>query len=320
LKVLFSHTYSMTEVRRLVEVGEYPRHHLWGADALERAGHDVHWGPFGGDERLARMTRLTRGKLGYLDQEHGMLALGDSPDTLIYSGDQNLTRGLAYRRRWRGLEARLASVFHSVGRKTMASGWVRGVDVALCLSERTRDVLIRDYGRKPESTIAVRWGPDLSFYEPAPGGEGVLSAGKTGRDLATLRTAVDRLGAPAKIHALEPGEAPRDLNLILDDMRAAAVVAIPLADPDKLLGLSELNDALALGKPVVATRSPHFDFDVEACGFGCWAEPHDPDSFAGALQRALANADEMGKRARAFAEQYWNYEMFCADVLSSVVI
>src|SRR3954468_14388234 len=301
----------MTEVRRLVERGAYPRHHLWGADALAAAGHDVEWGPFGGDERLMRLTRLTRGKLGSLDQEWAMRS---AQRALIYSGDQNLTRGLAYLPGYR-----LASIFHSIGPARGGGGWVRRLGPALCLSQRTRELLIQDYGRDPQRTVTVRWGPDLAFYEPAYGGERVVSAGKTGRDHAALRTAADRLGIEARIHALAPGEAPRDLNMILDDMREAAVVAIPLDDPDKLLGLSELNDAIALGKAVAMTRSAHFDFDIEAEGFGVWAEPHDADSFAKALERATADAEAMGRRARDFAARAWNYEVFCDDLLTAIL-
>lgn len=316
----------MTEVRELCAAELYPRQHLWGADALERAGHKVVWGPFGGDERLARLTRLTRGKLGYLEQEVALAGLADRA-TLIYSGDQNLTRGLAYLRRHR-----LVSIFHSIGRPSVASAWVRGVNIALCLSRRTRDVLVHDYGRDPARTHAVRWGPDLTYpgyarvgdpAAPAAPDALVVSAGKTGRDWATLRAALDRTGFPSRIHALAPGEAPRDLNQILDDMRRAAVVAIPLDRADRLLGLSELNDAIALGKPVVVTRSPHFDFDVEAEGFGICVEPGDVDGWVAALTRIADDASAaaaMGARARAFAERAWNYETFCADVLSSAVI
>lgn len=303
----------MSEVRRLVERGEYPRHHLWGADALERAGHEVVWGPFGGDPRLARLTRLTRGKLGYLDQELA-LARTAGRDALVYSGDQSLTRGLAYLGR-----RRLMSIFHSIGRPSPAGAWVRRVELALCLSERTRAMLIQEYGREPERTVAAPWGPDLGFagYEPGPF-ELVVSAGKTGRDHATLRAALAKTDLPSRIHALAPGEPPRDLGQILDDMRRAAVVAIPLAEPDRLLGLSELNDAVALGKPVVMTRSPHFDFDIEAAGFGIWVDPGDVEGWARALTRVAsdpAQAAAMGARARAFAEREWNYEIFSSAVV-----
>jgi glycosyltransferase involved in cell wall biosynthesis len=315
LRVLFTHAYSMTEVRRLCERGEYPRQHLWAADALERGGHEVVWGPFGGDERLARLTRLTRGKLGYLDQEVALAQRG----ALVYSADQNLTRGLAYLRRYR-----LMSVFHSIGPPSFAGRWVRNIDVALALSRRTRDRLVDDYGRDRARTLAVRWGPDLGYggYRDGPF-EVVVSSGKSGRDFATLRAALGRTGLPSVVHALAPGQAPRDLNDVLADVRRASVVAIPLADPDKLLGLSELNDALACGKPVVMTRSPHFDFDIEAEGFGVWVDPGDVDGFAAALARVAADLGEaaaMGRRARAFAERAWNYEIFCTEVASSVVM
>ncbi len=317
MKVLFSHAYSMTEVRRLCERSECPRQHLWGADALERVGHEVEWGPFGGDERLARLTRLTRGKLGYLDQELAM-ARAAGRDGLVYSGDQNLTRGLAYLRR-----RRLMSVFHSIGAPPRAGGsWVRGVDVALCLSGRTRDVLVDGYRRDPGRTPVVSWGPDLEF---AGYGEGefelVVSSGKTGRDLSLLQEAVGRTKLAAKVWGLSPEGSPSPLADVLADVRRASVVAIPLADPERLLGLSELNDALACGKPVVMTRSPHFDFDIEAEGFGVWAEAGDAASFARGLSEVtsdLSVAHEMGERAREFARSRWNYGLFCQAVVEAV--
>jgi glycosyltransferase involved in cell wall biosynthesis len=338
LRVLFTHVYSMSYARTLCERGEYPRQHLWGADRLEREGLDLEWGPFGGSEFLERATRATRLQLGHLEQEIAMARMADA-GTVCYSGDQNLARGLAYLRRARLLRGRVAVVFHSLGPPSRGSGWVRGVDLAVCLSRRTRRELVERYGRDPARTPALRWGPDLSFagYE-SRGAEFVVSAGKTDRDLPTLLEALRRTRLPARVYSLAPGpraDIPPGTDMVapesggpplfehtrvLTDLSRATVVAIPLADPSRLRGLSELNDAMALAKPVVMTRSPYFDFDIEEEGFGIWVDPGDVDGFARALDRLASDPEEaaaMGRNGRRFAEEHWNYELFCDELAAA---
>lgn len=337
MRVLFTHIYSMGHARALCERGVLPRQHLFGADRLERDGYDVDFGPFGDSAALARLSRAARGRLGHLDQELPIARRGGT-DAVCYSGDQNLPRGLAYLRRARLLRTRIAAVFHDL-RPGRGNGWVRGIDLALCLSQRTRRELTERDGRDPERTIALPWGPDLGFAGYAPrAGECVLSAGKTDRDHATLLEALGRTGLPARVYALgdappgsvppqtelvrpQPGGPPLiDHNDVIADMSRATVVAIPLSEPDRLSGLSELNDAMALAKPVVMTRSPYFDIDIEEAGFGIWVDPGDAAGFAAALERLASDpgqAEAMGRAARRFAEERWNYGLFCDGVASA---
>jgi len=77
-------------------------------------------------------------------------------------------------------------------------------------------------------------------------------------------------------------------------------------------------DALALAKPVIATRSPYFPFDIEAIGCGIWVEPGDADGWARAISKLVSDRGaraEMGTAGRRFAERHWNYERFCEGLL-----
>jgi phosphoribosylcarboxyaminoimidazole (NCAIR) mutase len=57
----------------------------------------------------------------------------------------------------------------------------------------------------------------------------------------------------------------------------ARVIAIPLEKSDvSLAGLTSLVDAMAIGRPVIMTRNPFIDLDIEAQGIGRWVEPGDP--------------------------------------------
>jgi glycosyltransferase involved in cell wall biosynthesis len=107
---------------------------------------------------------------------------------------------------------------------------------------------------------------------------------------------------------------------VIDDMRDASVVAIPMAT-DRLLGLTELADALALGKPVVVTRSEFLDVDVEAIGCGRFVEPGDVEGWAAALSELMGDTDlrrRMGAAARDYAESSCNERMFGEIVVAAL--
>jgi glycosyltransferase involved in cell wall biosynthesis len=98
-------------------------------------------------------------------------------------------------------------------------------------------------------------------------------------------------------------------------------VAIPYRATDVMLGLTELNDALALAKPVVMTRSPHIDVDIEAVGCGIWVDPGDLGGWRRALTRLREHPDEaqaMGAAGRRFAQESWNAQTFERDVRAAV--
>jgi glycosyltransferase involved in cell wall biosynthesis len=165
----------------------------------------------------------------------------------------------------------------------------------------------------------------------------VVSAGRTNRDVATLVEALAGGLAAARVYAPAgtPVRSRGDVEVIefdaanqhwvLDDFARAAVIAIPLADPDVLSGLSELGDALGLAKPVIVTRSPEIDVDVEAVGCGRWVERGDVAGWRTALDDLLSDAAlrrAMGERGRAWAREHWNSDLFgsgVADALESAV-
>jgi nucleotide-binding universal stress UspA family protein len=239
-----------------------------------------------------------------------------APGTVMYAGGPDITRGLAYLCR-AGARLRLASVFHTV--RPVRRGdpyWIKVLDLAVAISRRGRHRLIEEYGRDPGRTFALPWGPDLDFpfYEPA-GDEMVVSAGQTNRDIETLLAALTRIRARARVYVppdsafTSTGEVevvridPERPHWVLDDMARASVIAIPLVDPDRLSGITELNDALGLAKPIVITRSPEIDVD----------EPRDVDGWVSSLEELLADAHvrrSMGERGRAWAREHWNSDLF----------
>jgi glycosyltransferase involved in cell wall biosynthesis len=305
-RVLVTHNMVMRDVRWLVTHGEYPRQHLWGADALEAAGHEVEYGPFG-PPLEARGARLR--------QQAAMLRRGG----IVLAGEAAMARELAR------LGRPVVGVLHDVG--AGLPHWVRRLRLAVCLSRRARDAIAAVGGRP----LLLPWGPDLRFAGYARDGDGpVVAAGKSNRDWPTLLAGLARSGAAAEVvvtrdaslpdpppgvEVVRPsdGAAFLPFQAVLPRLRRASVVAIPIADPDRLTGLSELNDALALGTPVVVTRCNQLDVDVEAIGCGIAVAPGDGDGWAAALARLAedpALRSEIGARGRAWAEREWNADRF----------
>jgi glycosyltransferase involved in cell wall biosynthesis len=319
----------MALIRHLCGAGEFPRHHLWGADYLERAGYGVEYGFFGGYRRsLTRLSWALGGRLGDVEQQAAMLRRTDA-NTVIYGGEASLLRGLSTLRR-AGLKLPLVAVAHGGG-----GGWIRGLDVAICLTTKARGHLTSRYGRDPALTPLATWGPDLGFaHYSSTGEEIVVSAGKTDRDVDTLLRALEGIDVPARIYADRPAGGrgvveivqaaagpPLPYADVLNDLRRASIVAIPLEPGHRAVGLTEINDALALGKPIVMTRTDAIDFDPEQVGCGLSVDPHDVSGWREALRRLAGDAGlraEMGRRGRAFAEDGYNLDAFGAAVVDAV--
>jgi hypothetical protein len=314
-RVLFTHRYSMRLMRQATAEGGYPAHHLWGADALEGAGFAVEYGPFGGGRRaLTHLSWRLGDRLGDVEQEAAMLRRARRGDAVAYSGEATLVRGLARLRR-AGSGPPVVGIVHSA-----VAPWMADLDVAVCLSSRVRAELVGVHGRDPDTTPLACWGPDLTYPRYTPtGSELIVSAGQTERDVPTLLRALEGTGLPARVYGRD--DAGRHYNEVLEDVRRASVVAIPLARTDRLLGLSEIADALALAKPIVITRTDAIDFHPEAIGCGIAVAPGDVAGWRAALTRLAADPDEaaaMGRRGRAWAERHCNADLFRAAIVDAV--
>ncbi len=328
--------------------GSVPRQHLWGVDGLTARGHRVEFAPFhepGDRDLLERLSSKSRGLLGHLDQEAYALSRLRRFDAL-YCADQMGLAGLALARSLLPATRLVSVVHHPLGNSVREAAAARQ-DVLVCLSAALAGDLTRTLPRRRATVVDLPWGPDLGspLYVSRGEGNGVVSAGKSNRDLETLTKALARTGAAGVVYDLDrrlaapPTDAVRLVHpggtdgvdpdspggylaaRAIADTAAASVVAIPAVDPGRLTGLTEGTDALALAKPIVATRSPYFPFDIEAVGCGIWVDAGDVDGWIRALQRLLSDPDErteMGAAGRRFAEREWNYEVFCRG-LSAVV-
>jgi glycosyltransferase involved in cell wall biosynthesis len=341
-RICVLNNYPIEKMWHRARAGLAPRQHIWGVDALAERGDAVDFAPFHEPSERNALDRLgvhSRGLLGHLDQEAYAIRRILKTD-LFYCADQNGLAGLSLMRRVLP-RVRLVSVIHHPVRRTPRLAAAARHDTLVCLSPALCSDLDRDLPRRRRPKLAhLPWGPDLGdpVYRSSGEHAGVVSAGKSNRDLVTLSEALRRTNAPGLVYDLarrlstppnrfvkvvHPGDLERAdpdspggylAHHVIADTAAAAIVAIPVTHTGRLTGLTEAADALALGKPIVATRSAYFPFDIEAEGCGIWVEPHDADGWAraiGDLMSDPAARAEMGAAGRRFAERAWNYTAFC---------
>ncbi|HUP99640.1 MAG TPA: glycosyltransferase [Aeromicrobium sp.] len=345
-RVVYAHNYDMVLARQLVREGSYPGQHLYGMAHAERIGLSVSVVPLAPWPALRSASRALGWRLGDVGQELDVLRQGGRRRNVVrYSGEIHGLSGLAMLRGAHLSGTPLVCVLHQpVPTDRRTSLVLRGIDVAVCLSGVVREQLIRDHGRDRATTRLACFGPDLTFpgYDSSRDGGYVISTGKTGRDLPTLLAALARTRHPARVYSLQAPAAavpvgteivmprrPEDsfagmgqfpAARVIDDMRNASVVAMPL-ETDRLLGLTELADALALGKPIIATRSQFLDVDVEAIGCGRVVEAGDVDGWSAAIAELMGDDDlrrRMGAAARSFAESSCNERLFGEVVVDAL--
>jgi glycosyltransferase involved in cell wall biosynthesis len=324
-----------------VDEGRLPRHLLYGLDRVIATSDAVSWVDRSESlpARSARRVRpkrlgasfdpaqLSRALLRATREHSTLLALN-----AFCLGNVALA-SLAGPRR-----PKVVGVVHASGSPRYARFLARYLDGALCLSERAAAALT---SAGLDNVAVGHWGPDLSFQAYAEAGEpegelSVAAFGRTGRDFDTLLGAIAALGVRACVNVPKSTPLPPTAVSLSDvaaragvggfdatsydrpiaGWRETSVVAIPLhpgLDGIGMVGLTEVNDALALGRPLVMTRSERYDFDLEALGIGLWVEPGSVDDWCRALEELRndpARRTEMGVNARTYAESSWNSERF----------
>jgi glycosyltransferase involved in cell wall biosynthesis len=121
--------------------------------------------------------------------------------------------------------------------------------------------------------------------------------GEAYRDMLVRRA--DRAGVSAQVH-FDPGY--RTLPELADLLQAACVVVLPYDSPDQVTS-GVLVDAVAAGRPVIATAFPHA-VELLGSGAGLVVPQRDPVALAAALRRVLTDpelAASMATEARRLA-------------------
>lgn len=346
-RVLVLNNYSFEQVWSEVQRGEKPDHHLYGINYFESFGYEVEIVPFHHSRFLTRINLWLRKirfpvPLGDIDQQWSCLKSLKEGD-IIYAPCQTQTNLLCYLKFFRVLSVPIINVAHHPSgagrlerfRKPFMKMFIRGTDDFPALSSKVAGEINSAGGKR--KSVSVLWGPDENYYPlTSKLGSGVVAAGRTGRDFITFGEAASQTSSQAHIICLKGDVQPQfgkfnsnvhvtaepddhhmkypDLLKIYADAR---VLAIPLIPASSLAGLTSLMDALGMGKPVIMTRHPLIDIDIEAEGIGLWVEPNDIEGWRNAIQFFEDNenaAREMGVRAKKLVAEGLNSVSFAHQI------
>jgi len=335
MKLIFVNNYSMEYVYKACLEKKIPNHHLWGANKLKDFGIEIEILPFSKHPFLKRQVSH-RGILGDLDQQLQLLLHRDYD--AIYSGAEDVTNLLAYLRSIGIFNKPIISLIHhplymvNKSRRNLniirylRKFFVRGTDRLVCLSQHAKQFLKHNLGISDAQSPVIHWGPDLSFYNVSNEFNHIIvSAGRTFRDYDTFCHSLQDIKIETRIFCgkyLPKGAVPShihfenqyvDYNELLYWYNKALFIAIPLIKETIMVGLTTLLDAMAVGKPIVMTRNPAIDIDIEKEGFGIWVEPGDVLGWRKAIMYFVENPDQakvMGQKGRDLCERMYNIDLF----------
>ena len=207
----------------------------------------------------------------------------------------------------------------------------------LCLSESIRQALVDEFGLSPEQVHNTGYGIDTHFFQPVEQSSSpvIVSAGTASRDYKTLVEAVLPLQVPLKI-AADSAWFPMRVNLDKSQLPAfievrsagnyeglrklyaeASFVVVPLQKVKHACGYAVIGEAMAMGKPVIATRTLSVsDFIIEG-ETGYLVEPGDVEGLRAKIEYLLNHPEEtkrMGQKARQLIEAEFSVEAYCAKM------
>lgn len=335
------------------ENGLYSRAHLWGFWDLRDAGYDVKLFPGASPSEqsgfITGFSRLTRGYFGDIAGALSVIRASRGTDAIyVASGEMPLLL-LARKVGW--VRAKVAKWAYAPSPRRM-NPWSRrltlamppwtGVDVLFCLTP-----IMEQSCRQSAPHLLARfidWAADLEMFHPCPSSEVsdyALSMGRNERDFGTLVAASAAMSVPVQLVApassLSGMELPPNVlrvggpaspgddrglpypELVQRMQRARCIVITLHHDLTTGNGYTNLLESLAVGRPVVMTRTGALAIDLEKEGVGRYVAPGNPRELAMAIRwfhEHPTEADEMGRRARTLAEARFGLSGFGKRVVS----
>ena len=97
---------------------------------------------------------------------------------------------------------------------------------------------------------------------------------------------------------------------------------IPCLEHPYTVGLTTLVEALALGMPIICSRNPNFEIDIDKEKIGITVEYGDIQGWEKAIRYIAEHPEEakqMGERARKLAENHFNLNIFAHEIAETLL-
>ena len=358
LRIAVLNNYDLSKVETEVSRNEVPSHLLFGINYLRNYGHSIinfSVSPkFKNQDSCWKQSLYSFFHLENLDIQREVLGRLNEFD-LIYCLCGGVSEWLYLQNSRKIINKPILTLYHhplpdgkldpirNIFRKKI----YRNQKNLLTLSARTASSFNSLINRQIAEPI--KWGVDHEFYsritpskEIQDSSEIVLTCGRTSRDLTTFSKAIKI--ASVKAHVICPKEEVHRLvdceghisidpttyftgkkvntyQKMADLMYKVRVIGIPLEKQSTLAGLTSLMDCLGFGKPVIMTRNPCIDLDIENLGIGTWVDPYDVDGWTRAIKWHFENIEQsnrMGLKAKALGKKI-SAESFGKEINSLII-
>lgn len=325
-RILYVSNYGMAQAWRLWESGVYPGHHLWGCLELAEMGYEVLLPEPASGRGLGK--RLRNDWLPSLIASRRLRA-----DDIVYCS-HNILLWTTLLKAVRAIRCKIVGLLFAREPLFLARLY-DGVIAHTPVAAKHATAIC------PSTLCAhISWGMDLDFlplypYEP----QWFLSCGKTFRDFDVISEAFHGLDAGAVVIHPKPQtltSMPANVDLVSAGRigegiyaplahhfyrHTTAVLLTLLPDPTErhAVGLTNLFEAMASGRPAIVTRTSALtsEIDVDKEGIGLYVNPSDPSSLREAVARLSRDRDEarqMGLRGRQLCERHYNMSRFAGDL------
>jgi glycosyltransferase involved in cell wall biosynthesis len=218
----------------------------------------------------------------------------------------------------------------------------RRIDRVFTYASAQRRFVVDRLHARPEDVSLTPFMVDTAFFAPlqrAPNPRPlVCSAGLEYRDYPTLVEAVRGLDVDVVLAAASPWSRRRDTSADVDlpenvevrrlgfaDLRelyaAADLVVVPIVQTEFQAGITTILEAMAMGKPVVCTRTTGQTDTIVDGETGVYVPPGDPLAMRAAIERVLADVGlrrRLGAAARRWAVEHADVEVYARRLASEV--
>lgn len=227
--------------------------------------------------------------------------------------------------------------------------YYRGIDQMFFFSQTLIEDSLKSGKVNAGQLHLIHWGADLDFYDylrqhlPAANEEEpektFITTGKENRDFTTLLKAFAETGLPLDVFTT-PAAGDKNYELLLKkyipytnirihftsgiiphklatEVAHSKVVVICCLDNPYTVGLTTLVEAFALGLPVICSRNPKFQMDIEKEGTGIYVDYNDTEGWKQAIRYLYTHPEEaqqMGANGRKLAEREYNLEHYSREL------
>lgn len=206
-------------------------------------------------------------------------------------------------------------------KKFLLNIWCKGIDKALFFDPVSLEETVGSGALSLEHCQMVHWGEDLDYIKQLPPpvpGDYWVSSGKERRDFKLVNELKELLSED-KFKYIGPEYSHEECQILT--LKSKGVIVTPKEDGlTYCCGITNIVEAIAMGKPVICVRNEHYPFDIEKEGCGFYVDCHDTQKILEIVDMIDKDDDlynSLSQNAVRLSRQY-NMNIFGEELINIV--